>query len=418
MSPRGRSAVGGLQRDVVGRVDHRVAAVDVVERLDRGGDRDVPVEAGERVVGVLLHVRVGQDLRLGGGLHAGALEVEIRVARRQPVVHVLGVDLQGDLDPVHQLLAVRVVGGVPVRVPGQLERLADLVAVDLVWPGGEHVLGVLGPVVLRRRYRDRLHVRGQEVELGERLLQPEDDRGVVRRLDRGQPELVRRGVLVRPGVVGAEQRLEVGRAVGQHVRRVVAALDGVLHVLGADGRAVVVLEVRPQLVRPGPAVVADLPRPGGEVRHDGQAVLAGRALEHHQGPPVEPGEVPRVGVVGVARVDRVPVVRADDLQGAALGVRRIHHRVGARVERGPGVAARLATAAATTAARGHQHRETGSDRDGQGPAGGPHPRHLFLVGGASSIHRVLGSRASRSPSPRTLKASTVTKIAAPGMTMK
>ena len=231
---------------------------------------------------------------------------------------------------VGQRRAVGVGGLVPVGVALEREALAEVVRVEHVRARGDHVLLVLAAGVLGRGHRDGRGQLGEVVEARERRLEVEDDRLVVGRVDRLQAQLVRALVLVRAGVALQVQRVvEVRRAVRER-RLVQRALDGVLDVLARDRRAVLELDARAQLVGPGLGVVAGHTEGLGEVGHERGAVLAGRGLEHHQRAAVEPHEVPRVGVVGVGRVERVPVagVRHPDAchpsawKGCALRSRR------------------------------------------------------------------------------------------------
>src|SRR6185312_14809482 len=79
----------GLQGDLVGRVLHGLAAVDVVERRNLGADREVPDEAGQWLVGVLLQLVVEQDLRLRRRLHTGLREVDVERAINQLLVDLI-----------------------------------------------------------------------------------------------------------------------------------------------------------------------------------------------------------------------------------------------------------------------------------------------------------------------------------------
>ena len=167
------------------------------------------------------------------------------------------------------------------------------------------------------------HLR-EVVEPAERLDELEHDRPVVRGLDRGQAQLVRARVLVRAGVaLQVEEVVEVGRAVRER-RLVQRPLDGVLDVLAGDRRAVLELDALAQGVGPlrrvgvrgaersrrGPGRGSRPPAPGADLNIVSDAA-------------VEPGEVPGVGVVGVAPVQGVPVAGVREPDRAALDVGRV-----------------------------------------------------------------------------------------------
>ena len=277
---------------MIGRVLDRLAAMDVVQRRDIRVDRGVPEPGDLSRVGVLLLVRVAQDPPLGGWLHTTTGHIHIEVARDQPVVDVISVDIQRDLDLVGQRLAVRVGSRVPLVVAHQREVLAEIVALELVRTGGDHVLLVLRAGVLGPRHRNGGGEHGEIVEATERLAEVEDDRLVVRRLDRLQAELVRSLVLVRAGVaLEVEEVVEVRRPVRES-GLVERALDAVLDVLRGDRRAILELDVLPELVGPRLGAIAGLTQRLGEVGRELGAFIARPRLEHHQRPSVVPDEVP------------------------------------------------------------------------------------------------------------------------------
>src|SRR5262249_49375247 len=158
---------------------------------------------------------------------------------------------------------------------------------------------VLRPGVLGSRYRHGGGGLREVVEAAERLAQVEDDRAVVRGVDRRQAELIRIWVGVGAGVAAqVEDGVGVGRAVGGG-GFVQGSLDGVFDVLAGDGGAVLECDAGAQGVGPGLGVVAGAAQGLGEVGDEGGALLAGGGGEHHQRAPVIAGEVPAVGVVGV-----------------------------------------------------------------------------------------------------------------------
>src|SRR6202012_978162 len=99
-----RAAVGLQQRGLVGRELDRLAAVNVGQRRDLAVQVVEPHEPGDRVVRLGLQRRVGQDPGAGGCLHAGTSLVHLDVAGQQPVVQVVGVDVQVDDDLAGELL--------------------------------------------------------------------------------------------------------------------------------------------------------------------------------------------------------------------------------------------------------------------------------------------------------------------------
>ncbi len=311
--------------------------MDVVERRDLLDHRDVADDAGVRVVGVGLEAGVGQDLGLVGPGQTGLAQVQVGRAVQQAGVQLVGVGGDGQLDDVRQGLAERVGGGVPVLVADQLVALARLGCPELVRAGGDRLLTVLGAgVQLLRDGRGRAH--GQQVrEVRVGLRQAEHDGVVVRGGDRPEALPVRVGVGVGALVVLALVQLvgQVVRAAGDDVLRE-AALDAVLDVLRGDDRAVLELEPRPEPEGVGPAVGGDLRLGGREVGDELRTVPARLGVVGHQGAGVEALEVPREGVVGAGRVERVEVVARPEIEGAALLVGRVHHLAHGSVERGCG----------------------------------------------------------------------------------
>jgi hypothetical protein len=221
---------------------------------------------------------------------------------------------------------------------------------------------VLRPGVLVLRNGHRLAQLGEVVEARERLPGVEDDRVRVGGLDRRVGVGVRR--LVRTLVAGGqvEDRLEVRRAVREG-RLVRGTQHRVLHVGGRDLLPVLVLHALAQLVGPGLPVLARLAEAFGEVGHQLVAGRARRHLEGEQRTAVETREVPGVAVVGLARVEGVPVAGVGELQRAALGFGGVDHAVEPGVE-GGGVAA------AARALRGRASPATGGEQQRAGGAGG------------------------------------------------
>ena len=68
--------------------------MDVVERRDVGVQRGVPEAGVQSRVGVRLERLVGQDLALRGRPDTGALDRDVEVTGLQPVVDVVGVDVE------------------------------------------------------------------------------------------------------------------------------------------------------------------------------------------------------------------------------------------------------------------------------------------------------------------------------------
>ena len=162
----------------------------------------------------------------------------------------------------------------------------------------------------------------------------EHDRLVVGRVDRLQAELVRVGVLVGAGVaLQVEEVVEVRRAVGEGVL-VERALDGVLDVLRRDDGAVLELDALADLVGPGLGAVTGHAEGLGQVGNELGTRCARRRLEHHERAAVVADEVPRVAVVGVRGVERVPVAAVRHVQRAALVGGRVEDLADARVETG------------------------------------------------------------------------------------
>ena len=172
---------------------------------------------------------------------------------------------------------------------------------------------------------------GEIVEGRERLLEVEDDRLVVGRFDRGVGIRVLRLVRSLVALRQVENRLPVRRTVREGLL-VGRAQHGVLHVGRGDLGAVVELDALAQLVGPGLPAVARLAGGLREIWHQRVALFARRRFEHHQRAAVQPREVPRVGVVGLAGVQGVPVSRVGELQGAAFGLRGIDDRCGSGIE--------------------------------------------------------------------------------------
>ncbi len=218
-----------------------------------------------------------------------------------------------------ELLVVGISRRVPLRVRHQRELLVQLIALEHVRAGGHRVQLVVAAGVLGRGDRGAVRERERVGQVGEGLRQVEHERGRVRGLDRGQAHQVLRPVLVRARVLRVgEIDLVVARSVGHH-RPVVGALDRVLHVLGGDDRAVLVLDVRLDVERPGQPVIADRAHVRGQARHDLRAGSRTRLEgEHRHGPQVVQVQHPRV--VGVARVERVRRAAAVQDQGPPLGV--------------------------------------------------------------------------------------------------
>ncbi len=251
------------------------------------------------------------------GWTPGPTTVDVEVAADQPVVDIVGVDIEGDLDAIRECLAIGVGCGIPLIVADQVEALAGLQVFKLVRTGGDDRVPVLGASVLVLGDRHRVGLLGKVVERCERRFGVEDDRVLIRRLNSRVGVHVR--CLVRTLVAArqVEDTLPVRRAVGEGLL-VGRAQYRVLHVGRGDLGAVVELDALTQLVGPGLGVAARLARAFGEIRHQLVALLARCRFEHHQRATVEPGEIPRVGVVGLAGIEGVPVTRVRELQRATL----------------------------------------------------------------------------------------------------
>ena len=198
--PAGRAAQGGLEGGLVGRVLDGPAAVHVVQRLHPGVDIGERQASGGDVVRVLLQRGVFQDLRLRRSLGSGAGHVDLGEVTDQVLIDGAGVDVQVDHHPGGELLAVRVGGRVPVRVPDQRELLGELVVPEHVRAGGDRVQLVAGAGVTGRGHGHGLRHGRHVVKVGERLAHAEHDRGRVRGLHRRQAQPAGRGVLVRPRI--------------------------------------------------------------------------------------------------------------------------------------------------------------------------------------------------------------------------
>ncbi len=319
---------------------------------------------GDRVVRAGQQVLVLQHLRQRGRLDAGARDVDVLVTSDDLVVQVVGLQAELHVDLVRQRLAVGVGRRVPVGVAHERAAGADVgVAVPHVRTRGDRVAGVLLAGVLGRRDRCRRGQLRQVVELGERLLEVEDDRVVVGRLDRrGDVGVLRtlEGTLValRPG----QQVGEVARALLE-LGPVDVARDGVGDVLGGDRRAVLELQALLDRVGPGLAAVGGLAEVGGHVGHQLEALLAGSRLVHHQRAEVVAAEVPGVAVVGVTRVEAVTPGGAEShLEGAALLVRGVDHLESSALLSIFGVGAVIAAPGVLAGPAGAEPQRRGSDQ--------------------------------------------------------
>jgi hypothetical protein len=232
------------------------------------------------------------------------------------------------------------------------------------------VLLVLRAGVLAGRNRGGRRDLGEVVEATERLVQVEDDGLVVRRVDRRVVlTLARVRALV---ALEVEEVVEVRRAVDQR-RLLQRTRHTVFDVLRRDRGAVLELHTLTQLVRPGLAAVAGHAQAFGEVTGQLAAGLARADLEHGQRTGVQASQVPRQTVVGVARVDRVPVRRNRHLQRSALLVRRVEHLAVGGVERGGGGATAGVVGGGISAPAA-----TGGEREGGCDANGDASHHPSL----------------------------------------
>ena len=181
--PGNGATVGQPPGFLVDRVEHRAPAVHVVQRLDVRRDTEVAKRAVDRVVDVLLQVRVGQRLvlerRLQVGVHPG-----VQRAGLQPLVEVVQVGDVVDRDLVKQRLADLIGRLVPVGVALERDARVRVVLGDLERAGRDRVLGVVLAVVLGLRDRRGRTHRHQVVERRVRPTQVEGDRLVVRGLHR------------------------------------------------------------------------------------------------------------------------------------------------------------------------------------------------------------------------------------------
>ena len=107
----------------------------------------------------------------------------LEVAADQPVVDIVGVDIEGDLDAIGECLAIGVGCWIPLIVANQVKALAGLQIFKLVRTGGDDRLPVLGALVLVLGHWHRVGLLGKVVEGCERRLGVEDDRVLIRGLN-------------------------------------------------------------------------------------------------------------------------------------------------------------------------------------------------------------------------------------------
>ena len=140
------ATVRGLVAGVIHGVHDRLAALDVVERSNRRVDRGVPVPHRERVVRVLLEVRILQDPAQCGRLDSSATSTS-----RSPLMIRLSMSsaLTLRVTSMRSGAPCDWVGrGIPLIVADQVEALAGLQAFKLVRTGGDDRVRYLAPVSL------------------------------------------------------------------------------------------------------------------------------------------------------------------------------------------------------------------------------------------------------------------------------
>ncbi len=329
----------------VDRVVDRLAHLDVVERRD-------PVVHGD-----VERVRRGVELELVLVLRLDLVQA-VRGEREHVVVRLsaenrlqggrqVGDDLAGDLVGVPSR---DVRDALELRVPNEVEAAVRLVARDHVGPRRGDPLGRL---VARRRPR-----RHEGSELGRQDVQEVAAR--LRQLDRDRARLVVRHdaadvtrLRVRREGVGALDHREEPDA-----RRVdlVVALDRVLEVARLDGRAVRVLEIRPQRELVRLPVRRDVRHVLGEIRHERGAVRPGNVLVPHQAEVDVPHDLPARDGVREGGVEVVRCVPGDVEDGERLaGGRR--GRAARRRRSARGLVASSATAGRDEGDPGHERAD-------------------------------------------------------------
>lgn len=283
------------------RVEGDVIGVAEVAGADAGGELLVAGDLGE-----LGRAQVGVG---GDGGRVGTLRCG------EALVDDGGVEPGAHVDPVGVGLALLVGRGRPVRVAFQDEALAvALVLDDLVRPRGDRVLLVLGALVLGLRHRGRLGLRGQEGEFTLRLVEVEDDRLRVGRLDRVEALLVLVGALV---VGPADQPVaQVGRTAGELGGE--GALDAVLDVGTRDRGAVLVLQAVLEGVRPHGGVLTGRAQVGRQVGDDLRARCAVLPVAGGERTEDEGRDVAAAGGVEPGGVEVLLRLAVEDSERAAL----------------------------------------------------------------------------------------------------
>ena len=191
LAPGELAAVGVLVGRRVHRVHDRFAAVDVVERLHRRVDRGVPEPRRDGLSARSWRSGLLQHLGQRGRLHAGARDVDVQ----SPLMIWLSMSsaCRPSFTSIWSGSALRF-GSVHASQLGLRTSLPPLLRSMCrahVRPGRDQ-LRVLLARVLGLRHRHGLRQLGEVVELGERLLEVEDDRRVVRGLDgRGDVHVLR-----------------------------------------------------------------------------------------------------------------------------------------------------------------------------------------------------------------------------------
>ena len=373
-------AAGDLPDLLLGeRLQQRLADLEV---LDAGlVDRELVDERGRVLTHQRHQVRVSGHLRQEFRRHVG----EERHGRGVAAVGgdqalVLGQALIAELELVGvRVLVVQRIGlGLPGLVAHQRHRLVDLARGDLVGPGGEGALVVLGAGVLALLHRGPAGQREGERQVGLLRRQLQHDGLGVRGADRVQ----------RLAVVGAGVDLaEIGPA-GEpllHVHRALAvvllegALEAVLDVGGGDRRAVLPRHAVAQRVGPGLAAVLGDAGVGGQVadqRHLAVALpVAGQRPGDQVGDEVVGGDVdPRRVQVGEVDVVEDPHRAAGDraLDRGSRADGTVVHAKGERGDVALGLVRVRIRVVVTAAPAGGQRQHQREGERAEGAAGACH----------------------------------------------
>ena len=105
-----------------------------------------------------------------GWLNSKGRDIDVKVAADDPVVDVVSIDIEGDLDAIRERLAIGVGRRIPLIVADQVEALAGLQVLKLVRTAGDNRVPVLGASVLVLGDRHRVGLLGEIVESCERRL--------------------------------------------------------------------------------------------------------------------------------------------------------------------------------------------------------------------------------------------------------